>query len=266
MANLSVSVSSNKDIERYYTRTGTGIQIAESAPFDVWLKVGRLLLDFREWERFARGDWINAGQHLYGDKYLQASSLFGGSEQTLRNICHVSRHVPDEIRRRELSWSHHRSVALKEKTLEWKTRWLQRAIDERMTTEQLRLAIAEEKAIEDHALRSNGFHIPPPPPPPAFPDDVQYEIIQENQALQKSLLVSQNRIHALEQKLAEATGEPVQDLILESDSAIEDQPHFFVRDGKVWCGLMSGQTVSGEQLISAPDWAHEAIAKRLGLL
>lgn len=97
--------------------------------------------------RFAIGDAIRLGEELYGAEAHQAFELLNLSEDGRQEYVRVSDRVPRSIRRKELSWSHHRAVAgltrrdeEGNKVADHKAQkqWLKRAAEEQMSHQQLR--------------------------------------------------------------------------------------------------------------------------------
>jgi hypothetical protein len=82
------------------------------------------------------GDWIRFGLHRFNQRYTYISLVTGYDEQTLMNMVHVAKTFPIYRRREKLSWSHHAELAALpaiEQDL-----WLDRAIAEHMSVQQLR--------------------------------------------------------------------------------------------------------------------------------
>jgi hypothetical protein len=91
--------------------------------------------------RFAIGDAIILGEHLYRELAYQAIEHLGLSEESRREYVRVAEKVPTSIRREDLSWSHHRAVAaLKPRE---QRKWLKTASDEALSHAALREAIRE---------------------------------------------------------------------------------------------------------------------------
>jgi len=86
--------------------------------------------------RFAIGDAIVMGPELFGESAYQAMEKLQLSEDGMQEYARVSRKIPPSIRRKGLSWSHHRAVAALEPG-EQKD-WLKRAKDEGLSHHALR--------------------------------------------------------------------------------------------------------------------------------
>lgn len=119
--------------------------------FPEWESLGRIIGTARRWSAFALGDWLNFGEGLFGeeaaqaveghpaDRYDVAHRVTGLEQGTLRNYASVCGRVALSRRRVELDFGHHDAVSALENDKQ--DYWLQRAIDESMTREDLRRAI-----------------------------------------------------------------------------------------------------------------------------
>ena len=110
-------------------------------PFDQYEALCFLLGRMHEAVRFAIGDAIILGEHLYKEQAYQAIEAIGLSEKGRLEYVRVSEKVPRSTRRKDLSWSHHRAVASL-KPPEQKE-WLKRASDEGLSHHELREALRE---------------------------------------------------------------------------------------------------------------------------
>ncbi|MGH9239789.1 MAG: hypothetical protein ACRD3G_17230, partial [Vicinamibacterales bacterium] len=89
------------------------------------------------------GDLLAFGEHKWGDRYHQAASLSGYTEETLRNKVWVSRAVDVSRRRDTLSYSHHVEVAGLPN--DEQTKWLDEAETKELSVHTLRRQIQESK-------------------------------------------------------------------------------------------------------------------------
>lgn len=90
--------------------------------------------------RFAIGDAILLGEKLFGERAYQAFEYLNVSEEGMREFARVAQRVPRSLRRKDLSWSHHRAVAALPSYEEKKT-WLKIAADMRLSHHNLRDAL-----------------------------------------------------------------------------------------------------------------------------
>ena len=111
-------------------------------------------LEYDEWEflkvyflfwagaiGFILGDWLNYGEHAFGEKYAQALDETERDYGTLRNYAFVCARIERGRRRGELSFSHHQEVAGLEPHVQ--DELLERAVVERWTTRDMRKAVSE---------------------------------------------------------------------------------------------------------------------------
>lgn len=64
-----------------------------------WETLGAMLVQIERSCGIWIGDWINAGEHRWGQKYSQAMDATGLKNQTLRNYASTARRVAPAIRR-----------------------------------------------------------------------------------------------------------------------------------------------------------------------
>lgn len=84
---------------------------------------------------WAIGDWILAGEKLYGERAAQGVEATGRSKATLQEYARVAQRFPPPRRRLILSFSHHQLVAAREP--EEQEEWLDRAEANRWSKEEL---------------------------------------------------------------------------------------------------------------------------------
>jgi len=136
------------------------ITIDQAMTFTEWKKLGASITQLQESSLFWLGDWLNAGQRIYGTKYREALTVLGDKYeyQSLVNIAYICNNVQPELRRRELTYSHHREVC---KLSPDKQRdWLERAVEEEWSVSELRRHIrgaAELRASTKRAPESVGI-------------------------------------------------------------------------------------------------------------
>lgn len=109
-------------------------------------------LTYEEWEQLMRGlqtigrgyqwwigDGLNFGERAYGEKYAQAIEPTGLDYQTLANYRWVCDRVEFSLRRENLSFEHHKTVAALEPAEQ--RLWLDKAESEGWTVRELRAAM-----------------------------------------------------------------------------------------------------------------------------
>lgn len=82
-------------------------------PFELWENDGMVLQEIEKRVSFWLGDWLLAGEALYGEsRYTQALKATGYAYQTLKNARHIARRFPAETRVHEdLAFGHYDAVA-----------------------------------------------------------------------------------------------------------------------------------------------------------
>lgn len=124
--------------------------------YEDWEIIGRQLGLFATATQWWIGDWMIAGETMFGDLAAQAADVAqtrytlehrvtGLDPGYLANIRSVCDRIKAGQRRAELSFSHHQEVAPFEP--DEQAEWLKRAVDNGWNRNQLREAIREARAI-----------------------------------------------------------------------------------------------------------------------
>ncbi len=143
------------DLERGGALTARGLVLPATITYDRYEALGAHLGHTQEALQFAIGDWLVAGESLFPEQWSQAAEALGLSESERTRYARVASRVPPEIRKNELSWSHHRAVAHLERGEQ--EHWLNLAVNERLSKAQM------EEEIAAHRKQSLGGRIPAPP-------------------------------------------------------------------------------------------------------
>lgn len=126
--------------------TGLGFNLPEDLSVDDWRSIGEALSLAERGVQWAIGDWWSAGEHRYGEA-AQIAFEIGIDAETLRGHAWVAANVTPELRKPDLSWSHHRAIAAL--CVEDQVDLLDKAADEkwsvRRLTEAAREAVGDEK-------------------------------------------------------------------------------------------------------------------------
>lgn len=142
-------------------------------------------LDFERWARSIRfgyrlrgaamwwiGDGLNWGEERFGEQYAQVMDATDYEYSTLANAASVARRVAPQVRRVELSWSHHAEIAAC-KDADEQARWLTLAIEGSWTSKELRERVASARAGDTQSASGTaheGHATPAGRTPPARPD------------------------------------------------------------------------------------------------
>lgn len=127
--------------------TTRGLIIGSDATDAQWEQIGHFLGQMEGSIQWLIGDWMAAGERLWGRSYKQASELFGYEEQTLRMLVSVSQRVDLLIRINNLSFAHHRLVA--SRPPEEQRAYLQYAAEMLFSLAQLKAAIEQFERIDE---------------------------------------------------------------------------------------------------------------------
>ena len=134
--------------ETGYDLSSIGLRLKDpDLPLEDFTHICWMLGRFHEAVRFAIGDALIQGEALYGQLAFQAFEALQLSEEGRTEYRRVAEAVPISVRRKGLSWSHHRAVAALKKPgpdgfpvpdREAQKRWLKRAADEGLSHHALR--------------------------------------------------------------------------------------------------------------------------------
>ena len=95
-----------------YRPTLTGLESQRDSTRAEWEEFGGNLRALEESKQWLIGDWLVDGKRHYGDGlYQRASEILGIAEKTLSNIKNIAESIALPLRRGNLSWSHHQTVA-----------------------------------------------------------------------------------------------------------------------------------------------------------
>lgn len=138
-AQTPASLALLADLEKAGAIDITGLRLPANATYEQFEGVCLLLGKMHEAVRFAIGDAIRQGELLFGEDAYQAIELIGLSEKGKLEYVRVSAKVPRSVRRKDLSWSHHRAVAAL--PVPEQREWLARSVDEQLSHHELRDAL-----------------------------------------------------------------------------------------------------------------------------
>jgi hypothetical protein len=128
------------ELERAGAISVIGLNLSDpDLPYAKFEALCRLLGKMNQAVKFAIGDAIILGEKLYKERAYQALEALELSEKGMMEYVRVSQRVPRSIRRKDLSWSHHRAVAALE--LPEQRQWLKAASVQGLSHHQLREAL-----------------------------------------------------------------------------------------------------------------------------
>jgi hypothetical protein len=128
------------ELEQAGALSHTGLHLTDpDLTYERYEAIGSLLGQMHQSLRFAIGDWLNLGEHLFHDRFYQAAEALGLSEKGMLEYMRVARAVPRSVRKLAPSWSHARAVAALEAPQQ--REWLKTARDKGMSHSALRSAL-----------------------------------------------------------------------------------------------------------------------------
>ena len=113
------------------------LRLPEELARDAWQAMLPRLASLERATPWWLGDALAFGERRRWGTYAEIARQTRRSAQGLRNRASVSRRVPAERRRPELSWRAHRVVADADLSPDEQVAWLSRAVDERWTSDEL---------------------------------------------------------------------------------------------------------------------------------
>jgi hypothetical protein len=117
-----------------------------------WLATGRRLGAIGRCSQWWIGDWIRYGASRWGERYAEAARVTGYDVASLRNMAWVASQFNLSLRSDKLTWSHH--VLLAPLEPEQQRRWLERALEERLSVADLRLELRVARREEEKSIAS----------------------------------------------------------------------------------------------------------------
>jgi hypothetical protein len=125
-------------------RTETALILPEGLDEKGWRSIGEQLGRAHRASGWWIGDWINYGEKRWGEKYEEALLVTGLSYSTLRSYASICRDIPNVVRHNKVSFRAHAAIApLPDQD---KVAWLEKAADEGWGSNDLRAALAPQKA------------------------------------------------------------------------------------------------------------------------
>jgi len=123
----------------HFNITEVGLCSDDTPTQNEWYEVGRVLQRIGSGIQWLWGDWIEKGEKVWGKTYAEAVEISGLDSQTLQDYAWVARHVHQSLRKRELSFNHHKVIAhLSEADQVY---WLNEALEKKWTVAEMRAEI-----------------------------------------------------------------------------------------------------------------------------
>ena len=130
-----------------------GLVIEGTPTIEEWTEYGQKLRRVETSMNWIIGDYLVYGEFKYGEKYTQA--LDESMVNSWKVYHWVSKHVPPDRRRGDLSWSHHRLIA--NLPAEYQTKVLAKAADEHLGTREVgNMLRCVSDGVFDEVIRIDG--------------------------------------------------------------------------------------------------------------
>lgn len=104
----------NKDHDLIYSSfkfQRCGMIVIGNPTFEEWEETGKILGIAEKSVLFWIGDWLNYGEHKWGEMYAQALDKTDFDYQTLKDAKWVANRVELSLRKDNLTFNHHKEVA-----------------------------------------------------------------------------------------------------------------------------------------------------------
>jgi N6-adenosine-specific RNA methylase IME4 len=98
-------------IPQNFEFTSTGLSFDDSVSFEEWQKAGEFIKQVERASQWWIGDWLNASEKDWGERYLEALKETDSAYQTLANYKWVAAAIPLSVRTEKLSWNVHLQIA-----------------------------------------------------------------------------------------------------------------------------------------------------------
>lgn len=147
--------------------TEIGLHFDEEVTFEQWRDIGQKVGRVARTSLFLVGDWLIYGQDRWNggkrfekmpedeaERYLEAMKATGLELKTLMDAAYVSRNVPIQQRRPDLTFEHHKTVA-KVKSEAEREEWLRKADTQGLSTRRLRKSILLGRVAREREMRSD---------------------------------------------------------------------------------------------------------------
>jgi len=151
----ALTVLSPKLMGAKYEMTDTSLLIPDGVEYDIVEKMVCGMKTINDSVRFWLGDLLVYAERSYGEKYSQLVDETDYSYQSLRDMMWVSNNVSPEVRRNDLTWSHHREVAKLKMDEQEKLLWI--AAERQLSVASLRQLINNDNDSESKPTKGTVY-------------------------------------------------------------------------------------------------------------
>lgn len=150
--NSSLTTRNTDIVISSFSLQKSGVVPIGNPTFEQWETVLDFVQKSEQAVHFWIGDLLNYGENNWGEMYTQAIDVTNFDYGTLANDKSVSKSVPIENRKSDLSFEHHKIVAKLEP--EEQEKWLEKAVEEHMTVRDLRREMSGRSVKEEEQKQS----------------------------------------------------------------------------------------------------------------
>lgn len=128
----------------------TGLVIENEITQEEWLSLRETIQTIKRAYQWVIGDWMLYGmEHGWAQDYEQMAEYSGLKAVTVKNYTYVCRNIPASLRSDKLSFAHFQLIAALAD--DRRQRWIARAISEKLSVNNLRVAINASNGIQELA-------------------------------------------------------------------------------------------------------------------
>ena len=140
-----LTTNENKDIVySSFLLKKNGLEAIGKPTFEQWQECGKFIRKAQGAVHFWIGDWLNYGEHNYGETYTQAIDHTSYDYQTVANDKWLSSKIPLSLRKETISINHYQTIA----SLDDKKSWVDRIEKNNWSVAQLKQYVKAYKAKE----------------------------------------------------------------------------------------------------------------------
>jgi site-specific DNA-cytosine methylase len=139
-----ITLNENKDIVySSFKLHKNGLSAIGTPTLEQWEECGKFIRKCQNSSLMWWGDWVNYGEHSYGEKYSQAVDQSDYEKQSLKDAAYVAKNVDPSIRIDD--WGHNRLLAPLAKEPELQKKLSDLVKEKKLTVQELNVYIKEAK-------------------------------------------------------------------------------------------------------------------------
>lgn len=153
---LALKVFSTQEIGIKCKLDETSLLIPDGTSFEATERMLEVMKALRNCALWWMGDLLTYAERAFGEKYAQLLDASDYDYSTLRNICYTVSKVAPHVRRKELTFWHHKEVAPLQ--LSDQKKFLKIAVEQRLSITALR-ALIQNKSKDPKPNRAETFEL-----------------------------------------------------------------------------------------------------------